>query len=45
MDGAIAEMKRSNEIQERALSLLTILVNKYIVPLEEKKKDGNNIIN
>ena len=44
-NGTINEMKTSNDIQEKTFSLLTKLVNKYIVPIEEEeKKDGNNII-
>ena len=41
VDVAIEEMKKSNENQEKALSLLTQLVSKFIPPVEKDKKDEN----
>ena len=43
VDVAIEEMKKSNENQEKALSLLTQLVSKFIPPVEKDKKDGNGL--
>ena len=37
-DGVITQMKRSNNIQEKTLELLTKLLNKDNVPLENKEE-------
>ena len=37
IDVAVEEMKKSNKNQEKALSLLTQLVSKYIPPAEKDK--------
>ena len=39
MDVAIEQMKKSNENQEKALTLLTELINKLNPPVEKDKKD------
>ena len=38
MDGVITQMKRTNDIQEKTLELLTKLLNKDNVPLENKEE-------
>ena len=39
MDVAIEQMKKSNQNQEKALTLLTELINKLNPPVEKDKKD------